>query len=277
MSIKIEDNATEVLRKAMLGHGIASEALAQKSGLDLASIRRLRKARASEETLRRLAPLLQLDSEKLLYLDRLFDSPVREPRLPDSLLRCVLSCSNKVLPDMTANAYILADYACGNAVVFDCGMDAQGVIECLRERTLTPTALCLTHAHFDHADGRYALLRAFPETAVFDFSSLALNDTPSCDFSLGKFRLRAISVPGHTDDSVVFVCENPASAFPPIAFTGDTLFLGSLGGCLPDDLTISIENIRTRLLEALPEATIVAPGHGPLTTLAAERRHNPFF
>lgn len=277
MSIKIEDHATDIVRKAMLGRGITSEALARTSGLPLTDIRRLRKIRASADTLRTLAPLLRLDSEKLLQIDRLFDGAVAEPNVPESFRRLILPCGNKVLPDMTANAYVLADFSRGNALVFDCGMDSTLLIEYLRKRALTPIALCLTHAHFDHADGSRALLQAFPKTPVFSFETLQLVSGETRQIALGNYRLTALSVPGHTDDSVVFVCENPGIDFPPIAFTGDTLFLGSLGGCLPGKLEISIRNIRSRLFENLPESTLVAPGHGPLTTLADERSRNPFF
>ena len=285
MSIQIEDGAAQVLRKAMLGRGIASRGLAEGTGVPFEKIRLLRHGLADVETRERLAPALGLDAGRLCALDEKRAAEARgeappEPPFPPNLFRFVLPCGIRALPTMTACAYVAADFARGNALLFDCGMDGAPLVRFLRERRLTPSGLCLTHAHFDHADGARAVLRAFPDTPVFAHAGI-FGASASARFSEeiapAGFRIRVVAVPGHTPDSVVFVWENPPEPFPPVAFTGDALFLGSVGGCLPGDLEPALANVRARLLDAFPPATLVAPGHGPATTLAAERDENPFF
>ncbi len=285
MSIQIEDNATDVLRKSMLGRGISSEMLAERSGLPLAEIRRFRRERVSAEICSRVAPALNLCPEKLRRLDADFDAgvagnPALEPRFPETCTRHIMFCGNKILPDMTSNAYVWTDSARGEAVLFDCGMNGEGLVEFLKTRAIKDVSLCLTHRHFDHADGQEALLAAFPRLRIFSFYTLfgEGEEVPrEHSFQAASLRLRAIPVPGHTVDSVVFLWENPPSPFPPLAFTGDTLFLGSVGGCLPGHLEHSLLSIRKQLFEALDPETILLPGHGPATTLRAEQENNPFF
>jgi len=87
------------------------------------------------------------------------------------------------------------------------------------------------------------------------------------------FQFEVREIPGHSPGSVVFVCEE---FHPPFVFGGDVLFAGSigrtdLGGSLPQLLG----GIRSKLFP-LPDATVVYPGHGPATTIGAEKRTNPF-
>lgn len=282
MSIPIEDNATDVLRKSMLGRGISSEMIAERSGMPIATIRRLRKRRADAGTRARVALALELCPERLSLLDEKFDACAagnfpKEPKLPENCSRHVMFCGNKILPEMTANAYALTDSGKRHAVLCDCGMNAGKLVDFLESQKINSIDVCLTHRHFDHADGLRELRVAFPELRVWNFEALFDGNFAKRGFSCGNFRLSAISVPGHTPDSVVFVWTNPPAKFPPIAFTGDTIFLGSVGGCLPGYLKVSIENIRSRIFDELPPETILLPGHGPASVLEREIRENPFF
>lgn len=282
MSIQIEDHATDVLRKAMLGKGISSEMLAEKSGLPLAHIRHLRRRRADAETCSRLAPLLDLCPKKLKSLDEKFDACAsgrfsENVKFPENCFRKIMFCGNKVLPEMTSNAYALVNNDCGKALLFDCGMNAEKLVGFLNGNAINDIAVCITHRHFDHAGGVNELCDAFPSARIFDFNTFFFGNAKTvCGFEFAGFSVDAISVAGHTKDSVVYVWRNPPEG-PSMAFTGDTLFLGSVGGCLPGDLDESLTNIQTRLLEKLPTQTLVAPGHGPATTLEQEILENPFF
>ena len=85
------------------------------------------------------------------------------------------------------------------------------------------------------------------------------------------FRIR--EVPGHSPGSVVFISEQ---FDPPFVFGGDVLFAGSVGRTdLGGDFPLLRSGIRSKLF-VLPDATRVYPGHGPATTIGAERRTNPF-
>lgn len=283
MSIAIEDNAADVLRKSMLGRGISSEMLAEATGVPLAQIRSLRNKRADSQFYDRVARYLNLCPEKLSLLDRDFEASragdfFEEAQLPVNCFREEMFCGNKVLPEMMSNAYMITDDADRHAVLFDCGMDATPLVDRLNARGIKSVDVCLTHRHFDHAGGLKDLENAFPQIRVFEFNTFfADSGKTEADFTLRRFSVKAISVPGHTPDSVVFVWQNPPCAFPPIAFTGDTIFFGSVGGCMPGDLELSLESIRERLFKRLAGKTVLAPGHGPATTLAREACGNPFF
>ena len=87
--------------------------------------------------------------------------------------------------------------------------------------------------------------------------------------SVGRLRLHAIHTPGHTEGSICFALEGT-----PLLFSGDTLFPGGPGATSFDggDFAAIMRSISERLF-ALPDATIVLPGHGRDTTIGAERPH----
>src|SRR5262249_45107608 len=93
--------------------------------------------------------------------------------------------------------------------------------------------------------------------------------------AFGRREARALHTPGHTPGSLCLYLESPGET--PVLFAGDTLFRGSIGrtalwGSSLEDIARSI---RERLL-TLPDGTLVVPGHGPETTIGAEREQNPF-
>ncbi|MCX8561641.1 MBL fold metallo-hydrolase [Mycolicibacterium mucogenicum] len=205
---------------------------------------------------------------------------------------------------LQCNCYILAARAGSDAIIVDPGQRAMGRIrEILDENRLTPSAVLLTHGHVDHIwsaqkvadtygcpvyihpEDRFMLtdpIKGFgPRLAQLAFGVLFSepNQVVELDRDGDKLDLGGITVtvdhtPGHTRGSVVFrVSDGPAD----LAFTGDTLFKQSVGrtdlpGGSGRDL---LDSIVTKLL-VLDDDTVVLPGHGPQTTIGAERRTNPF-
>ena len=202
------------------------------------------------------------------------------------------------LGPFAARCVLLSCAATGEALVVDPGFEPQAVIAAVRERTLRPTALVLTHAHVDHAWGAAALKAAFPQAALLLhaddlplYRNLAgqsgmfglpvpevvphdglLSDGQALAF--GRERVTVRHCPGHSPGHVVLLGGEDAG---PLAVVGDVLFAGSIGrtdlwgGSLPR-LLRSIRDVLYRL----PDATRVIPGHGPETTIGAEKRGNPF-
>ena len=202
------------------------------------------------------------------------------------------------LGPFAARCVLLSCAATGEALVVDPGFEPEAVIAAVRERALRPAALVLTHAHVDHAWGTAALKAAFPEARVLlhgedlpMYGNLAgqsrlfglpvpevvphdglLHDGEVLGF--GRERLLVRHCPGHTPGHIVLVRDD---ASEPLAVVGDVLFAGSIGrtdlwgGSLPQ-LLRSIREVLYRL----PDATRVVPGHGPETTIGAEKRDNPF-
>lgn len=207
-----------------------------------------------------------------------------------------MNVETRVLGDFQTNGYIVWTEPDRTCLIIDAPQPAEPLIDAVRDVGLTPELLLLTHGHLDHIAGSDEIRRAFPGLRV-----AASKDTgrmlrrPSLNLSVllggprtfpppdailahgdevttGATRLRVIGLDGHATGSLCFV----AGCTPPLVFTGDTLFAGSIGrtdfpgGSLADLLAGIREHIMT-----LPDDTVVYSGHGPSTTVAAERS-NPF-
>ncbi len=87
----------------------------------------------------------------------------------------------------------------------------------------------------------------------------------------------ALHAPGHTPGSTMFRTDYPGDGAESLLFSGDVLFAGSIGRTdLPGgDHVAMLDSLRTRVLP-LPDPVAVLPGHGPQTTMAAERAQNPY-
>lgn len=92
-------------------------------------------------------------------------------------------------------------------------------------------------------------------------------------FNAGRHFIRTRHTPGHSPGGATFVIEGHLLA---AAIVGDALFAGSIGGVRGGNYGHALEAIRREIL-SLPDATVVCPGHGPMTTVGSERDNNPFF
>jgi glyoxylase-like metal-dependent hydrolase (beta-lactamase superfamily II) len=119
---------------------------------------------------------------------------------------------------------------------------------------------------------------AFPKARLHSGSPSAPVDQrnkPNECVQLGSLRITHRATPGHAEDGVTYLAGNWPEDAPHAAIVGDALFAGSIGrGNQSWDL--AKEKIREQIL-LLPPGTLICPGHGPLTTVAEERTHNPFF
>jgi hydroxyacylglutathione hydrolase len=165
------------------------------------------------------------------------------------------------------NVYVVGCEETREAVLIDAGAFDDRVVEFVRERGLTVKAILLTHMHYDHTGGVDGYEREFGCGAV-NAGALAEGQT----FEFGRLSLRALSTSGHTPDSTTYVLDSEG-----VAFTGDALFAGSIGGTAgPREQAEEIANIRQKIF-TLPDETVLFTGHGPATTVGAEKAHNPFF
>jgi glyoxylase-like metal-dependent hydrolase (beta-lactamase superfamily II) len=196
---------------------------------------------------------------------------------------------------LQCNCSVVGDEGTKEAIVIDPGDDIEDVMAIVERHGLTVKQIVVTHAHIDHVGGTmklkrltgapvllnqndYALLKMLDVQA--SWIGMAAPEQVTIDASLnqgdqvraGSLVADVLHTPGHTEGSVClyFAAENKLIA-------GDTLFAGSIGRTdLPGG---SYEKILRSLhgpVLALPDETIVVPGHGPLTTIGEERVSNPF-
>ncbi|MBM3274881.1 MAG: MBL fold metallo-hydrolase, partial [Candidatus Sericytochromatia bacterium] len=143
-----------------------------------------------------------------------------------------------------------------------------------------PRYVIVTHGHHDHVGAARELAEHYGIPALIGEEDLPL--VPAGDrrrlttvrdgerFALGTGEFRAISAPGHTGGGRCY-------AVGGACFVGDTLFASSIGRTFggPPDYPVHLATVRARILGQSPE-TRLFPGHGPGTTVAEERDHNPF-
>jgi glyoxylase-like metal-dependent hydrolase (beta-lactamase superfamily II) len=191
------------------------------------------------------------------------------------------------------NCYVVIDEAVRQCVIVDPGEDAGLILRQVAAAGARPVAVWLTHAHLDHVlgVGRVAAETGAPvflhpaDRALYDHVpqqaeafGLRAEGVPPPDRAfahgdevrVGGLTFSVRHTPGHSPGSVCLVG-------PGVVFAGDVLFQGSIGRTdLPGgDLDALLASIERELL-VLPDSTIVYSGHGPQTTIGAERRGNPF-
>jgi glyoxylase-like metal-dependent hydrolase (beta-lactamase superfamily II) len=204
---------------------------------------------------------------------------------------------HEILPlgPLACNCSIIGDEQSREAMVIDPGDDIENVLLVLQKHQLVVKQIVITHAHIDHIGGAGKLKRLTgapvllntndqmllkmldvqagwcgmrpPEDIVIDASI-----TTGEKLKTGSLVAEVIHTPGHTEGSVCLYLESEKKLI-----AGDTLFAGSIGRTdLPGG---SFKKIMESLLGpvlALPDDTIVVPGHGPSTTIGRERETNPF-
>jgi glyoxylase-like metal-dependent hydrolase (beta-lactamase superfamily II) len=172
-------------------------------------------------------------------------------------------------------AYLVGDEKSGRAAVVDPAYSPDAVVERARALGLSVEFVLNTHGHHDHAGGNDRV-EALTGARVVAPRSMEAADGAS--ISLGSVRLTFLHTPGHTPDSSCILAEGPEP--PGKLMTGDTLFVGKVGGTgYGEDARQEYESLH-RLLRDLPGQTEVWPGHdvgvAPSSTLDHERRTNPF-
>jgi hydroxyacylglutathione hydrolase len=271
MMIPLEDLFGDVLGKAQRGLRLTDGDLAAAAGVEPASLAAAKDGLADETTLLKLAPVLHLHGPSLVAMaqNRWFPRPIE---------MAGLARFNTPFGDMTVNAYIVWDPASKKAAAFDTGADAHPMIEFIENHELTLEKIFITHTHPDHiADLDRLRLRTRCKTVLsHDKEPCAATTTFAIDgstsWSLGSLHIEPRSTHGHARGGVTYVITGLAH---PLAIVGDALFASSMGGGMVSYADALATNRRE--IFTLPDETILCPGHGPYTTVAEEKAHNPFY
>ena len=196
---------------------------------------------------------------------------------------------------LQCNCSVIGDEGTHEAMVIDPGDDISRVLAMVRKHGLSVKQIVITHAHIDHVGGAMKLRQATGAPILLnqnDYSLLKMLDMQAAwvgmaspgkveidqqlaegdKLSAGSLEATVLHTPGHTEGSVCLYFSAQQKLI-----AGDTLFAGSIGRTdLPGGSFEKImSSLRQRVL-ALPDDTLVIPGHGPLTSIGEERESNPF-
>jgi glyoxylase-like metal-dependent hydrolase (beta-lactamase superfamily II) len=212
-----------------------------------------------------------------------------------AILSAMIRIESLTVGPFQSNCHIVACERTGDAVIFDAGDEAKRILATVGATGVNVKAVVNTHAHLDHVAGLAEVVDALgvpvfmhrSETLVYDAleQSAQMFGLPEPRkvaihrwleegeiIRVGELEGAVLLMPGHTPGHIIVVF----GATPPRAIVGDVLFQGSIGRTdLPGGDHDVMMRTLTRFLP-MPDDTIVYPGHGPQTTIGAEKKLNPF-
>jgi glyoxylase-like metal-dependent hydrolase (beta-lactamase superfamily II) len=280
----LEDDFSDIVKKARIGQGLAVEAVAKSTGLSVDHIKLLeRGGRApTKGEACAVADALGLKAEALTRIAVDGWVPPSLPARMDGLETIVGDIGGYAV-----KGYVLYDKEAGEGLIIDTGYHPQAMLDFFDENKLRLTAICLTHGHSDHAGGMDRILERWPVPVFIGTEDEGLlqwsppkerlmkvsPDEEGRTISVGRLTVRMMMTPGHTPGGICYRVEDGST---PWCFVGDTLFAGSIGRANPSTLySRHLESVRRRVL-TLPASTVLFPGHGPATNVCEEVTHNPF-
>jgi hydroxyacylglutathione hydrolase len=270
--IPLEDDFTDVLRKAQRGHKVSDKELAARAGITPENLAAIQAGRPLDAVLRRVARHLQLSPAALEELAHKRWCPV-QPEFP----RGFLMFNTPYRPGITVNSYLIWDAKTKQAAAFDTGTDSTGMLTEIETAGLKLQHIFITHPHPDHiadldrlADATGAAVWASELEPVSRRGAQTFRE--NAHFHLGALSVKTLFTTGHSPGQTTYFVKGLSW---PLAVVGDSLFSCSLGSS-PTGFLEQLGNNRSKIF-TLPKDTVLACGHGPLTTLAQEKRHNPFY
>jgi glyoxylase-like metal-dependent hydrolase (beta-lactamase superfamily II) len=271
----LEDDFSDVLRKALRGTGTSPATLSERTAIEAAAIAAwcAGEGLPSADQARALAAVLGLDPGKLAERatanwEPHVDLPAHVRHHPHD-------------PHPSNGYLFFLDDGKTAALIDPAGLPAT-IMDAINDGPYALRYILITHKHLDHCDATEDIARAFPAAqivmhrsdaaAIGPLASRALPIVDGDELPFGDAAtIRMLHTPGHTDGSSCFL-------FRSTLFSGDTLFAGSVGGAFGETSTYNdiLQSVRFKLF-SLDDTTVVMPGHGPPTTIAEEKAHNPFF
>ena len=273
--MQLEDHLGDIIRKARAMNGVTAAAAAAAAGLSETELSAVEETGVPSKKINftTLAPLIGLNTAKLAGIANGW-----LPSPKDLSAWHELRVFTTAAEGLTVNCYLVWDEVTRDAALFDTGLDAKPILDCIAAEQLQLRHVFITHSHWDHVEALPPIRAAWPKARLHSGSKKAPVDQRNKNseiIHLGGLRVTHRETPGHAEDGVTYLVGNWQEDAPHIAIVGDALFAGSMGnGNGAWDL--ARQKVREQIL-TLPAETLICPGHGPLTTVAEEKAHNPFF
>jgi glyoxylase-like metal-dependent hydrolase (beta-lactamase superfamily II) len=272
MAIPLEDSVADIIGKAQRGLGLDDGQLAKQAGLapeELEAVKQI--AGVAPEKVAKLARALKLGPRSLIALAEGKYQPQATPPYPGFFM------ATTAYGDMTVNSYLVWDPQTKLAAAFDTGADCGPLVDEIERQGLTLQDVYLTHTHVDHITELDRLCEKAGGSIGIHVSEAEKIDgaaafRPGVTFSLGKLQVETRETAGHSPGGTTYHIHGLDR---PLAIVGDALFAGSAGG-IKSDYATALRQIRENILSG-QDGTVIAPGHGPLTTVGQEKASNPFF
>jgi len=276
VTLELEDELGDVLEKAMCRAGLTPELVADRARVSIAKIRDAVDYRSDLDCdeLRRIAAVLGLNEVGL----------------------CALGCGRYPKPELSAlpfcvwplrmphgigvaNAYLVAECGAARALLFDTGAGINALVKVWPMGVSALDAVFLTHVEPEHAGGLCDVVARFNAPAAFVPEGATapcgqgMRDGESRHF--GGLEVMAFATPGHSAAHNCYLVKTVDSrSGVGLLISGDLVFAGSVGGAYFSHA--QLKTSLTRMLQLVPPRTVLAPGHGPMTTVENELRFNPF-
>ena len=229
-------------------------------------------------TLQVIAEILNLDFQSLKAHAEGYSQP------PEIFLECLLQyqSSFSYCPDqiLSVNHYLLIDTITKTALLFDTGTCANDTLKYLKSKSLSISAIFISHQHRDHTWALNDFTEAYPDADIYaskvsnDFRHTFRLIKPKNQKKIGSFVIEAYKTTGHTEDGMSFKVTGLSND---IMFVGDALFAHSQGGTNSKEAYKNALKLNRLNILSQSDHTILAPGHGPLTTVGHEKQNNPYY
>jgi glyoxylase-like metal-dependent hydrolase (beta-lactamase superfamily II) len=274
MKVPLEDTFADVIGKATTGLGLNPTALSRQTGLSPSRLEAILDGTFDSGIVSRLAAHLNLHAPSLFEM-------AKGAWYPDPVELTGLAAFNTPFPvrgyeEMTVNSYLIWDPTSRKAAAFDTGANVDGMLEVIQKQSLSLSMVCLTHTHDDHVAALQPLLEATGHPPVYanahePYKGAELFE-PGQSLFIGYLQIETCHTSGHSPGGTTYVISGLER---PVAVVGDALFCCSQGGA-HENYKEALANNRRHIL-SLPDETVICPGHGPMTSVAEEKQHNPFF
>lgn len=270
--IPLEDNFDDVINKAQRGLKISDEDLAKRAEVSAEDLAAVKAGEPIDAVIRRVARHLRLSPNALEALAHKRWYP-EQPVFPRGF-----AAFNTTFEDMTVNHYLVWDPRERVAAAFDTGASSEAMLDIIEAERLRLRYIFITHTHEDHVADLERLADAKPEAEIWSHELEPISRpgartfAENAHFHVGELAIKTLLTSGHSPGLTTFFVTGLSW---PLAIVGDALFASSMGGSAThyqDQHRNTAQKIFT-----LPRDTVIAPGHGPLTTLSQEKLNNPFF